>query len=195
MWNGLSDAKKAHFQKQAADLKEKHYKDYPDWKWSNKDRKRYANLRILLEFHEKSLKFISRNGKVNQKLFEKSDFSKNEYSTDSNESMKSYDSSISLQHVTPTMTNSSKPVPNHSQGHHQVHQMHQVQPANQVQMCPNRPGEVEICRTDIRLKRPRTIKPKEIDRDGLEEDFALKGADKYDEHEGMCFPNIHLYQL
>lgn len=167
MWNGLSDAKKAHFQKQAADLKEKHYKDYPDWKWSNKDRKR--------------------NGKVNQKLFEKSDFSKNEYSTDSNESMKSYDSSISLQHVTPTMTNSSKPVPNHTQGHHQVHQMHQVQPANQVQMCPNRPGEVEICRTDIRLKRPRTIKPKEIDRDGLEEDFALKGADKYDEHEGFQF--------
>jgi len=195
MWNGLSDAKKAHFQKQAADLKEKHYKDYPDWKWSNKDRKRYANLRILNLAHEKSLKFISRNGKVNQKLFEKSDFSKNEYSTDSNESMKSYDSSISLQHVTPTMTNSSKPVPNHTQGHHQVHQMHQVQPANQVQMCPNRPGEVEICRTDIRLKRPRTIKPKEIDRDGLEEDFALKGADKYDEHEGMCFPNIHLYQL
>ena len=42
MWNGLSDAKKALFQKQAADLKEKHYKDYPDWKWSNKDRKRYA---------------------------------------------------------------------------------------------------------------------------------------------------------
>ena len=39
------------------------------------------------------------------------------------------------------------------------------------------------------------IKPKEIDRDGLEEDFALKGADKYDEHEGLCFPNIHLYQL
>ena len=49
MWNGLSDAKKALFQKQAADLKEKHYKDYPDWKWSNKDRKRYANLRIFLK--------------------------------------------------------------------------------------------------------------------------------------------------
>ena len=49
MWNGLSDAKKAHFQKQAADLKEKHYKDYPDWKWSNKDRKRYVNLRIFFK--------------------------------------------------------------------------------------------------------------------------------------------------
>ena len=49
MWNGLSDAKKALFQKQAADLKEKHYKDYPDWKWSNKDRKRYVNLRIFPE--------------------------------------------------------------------------------------------------------------------------------------------------
>ena len=109
-----------------------------------------------------TLTYFFRNGKVNQKLFEKSDFSKNEYSTDSNESMKSYDSSISLQHVTPTMTNSSKPVPNHTQGHHnQVHQMHQVHSTNQ--MCPNRPGEVEICRTDIRLKRPRTIKPKEID--------------------------------
>lgn len=194
MWNGLSDAKKALFQKQAADLKEKHYKDYPDWKWSNKDRKRYANLRIFLKANDHTITCYFRNGKVNQKLFEKSDFSKNEYSTDSNESMKSYDSSISLQHVTPTMTNSSKPVPNHTQGHHnQVHQMHQVHSTNQ--MCPNRPGEVEICRTDIRLKRPRTIKPKEIDRDGLEEDFALKGADKYDEHEGMCFPNIHLYQL
>jgi hypothetical protein len=40
MWNGLKDGEKAKFQQQAADLKEQHYKDHPDWKWSNKDRRR-----------------------------------------------------------------------------------------------------------------------------------------------------------
>ena len=36
MWNSLEEEKKQKYQKQAADLKEKHYKDHPEWKWSNK---------------------------------------------------------------------------------------------------------------------------------------------------------------
>jgi hypothetical protein len=44
MWNGLKDGEKAKFQQQAADLKEQHYKDHPDWKWSNKDRRRSAKV-------------------------------------------------------------------------------------------------------------------------------------------------------
>ena len=41
MWNGLDDQQKQKFQLQAAELKEKHYREHPDWKWSSKEKKRY----------------------------------------------------------------------------------------------------------------------------------------------------------
>ena len=44
MWNGLSDAKKALFQKQAADLKEKHYKFNKHVGWNKPDDRKIVKV-------------------------------------------------------------------------------------------------------------------------------------------------------
>merc|ERR1712062_311666 len=79
MWNSLEEEKKQKYQKQAADLKEKHYKDHPEWKWSNKTggkkTKNFGSGKLFPGKVEES-----RNGDI---------------STDSSESSKSFESSNS----------------------------------------------------------------------------------------------------